>query len=230
MRRVASTAALVFGAALCIDLGLAAPERAARADDGTPSGVSVGAGFDVFHDGTITDAYGDSIHGRAAELGLDVLANVGDLAVGGVVAGSPDILGDGRLLVGGRLGIQPTFGTTRVQVLAELGIHRYTHLDEGLFSTSTPDFFSTPYIGAQVGITRELVKDGMFEYGVAFMVRQDIGRQTFVHMDGSFLGGEAPPPTTLTVGGTMIGASFTLGVRLDRANVAAARTWHGIER
>jgi hypothetical protein len=49
-------------------------------------------------------------------------------------------------------------------------------------------------------------------------------------MEGNLLGGEAPPPTTLTVGGTMIGASLTLGFRLDRANIAAARHTAAFER
>jgi hypothetical protein len=228
MRRIA-TAALVLGAALLVEV--AVPERVARAYEGTPSGVSVGGGLDVFNDGTINDVSGDSIHGRAGEPSLAVLGNVGDLALGGVVAGSPAILdSDGRLLVGIRVGVQPTFGTTRVQVLGEIGNHSYSHVDEGLFSTSTPDSFSTPYIGAVVGITRELVKDGMFEYGVAFIVRHDTGRQTFVHMEGNPLGGETPPPTTLTVGGTMIGASFTLGFRLDRANLAATTRSTGFGR
>jgi hypothetical protein len=220
MTTIASKAALVLGAVLVV--GLAGP--VAQAYDGTPSGVSVGAGVDVLHDGTITDAYGNNIQGPPGELSLAVLGNVGDLALGGVVAGNPSILdSDGRLLVGVRVGVQPTFGTTRVQVLGELGNHSYSHVYEGFFSTSTPDSFSTPYIGAVVGITRGVVKDGVFEFGGAFIVRHDLERQNFVHTEGNPFGGEAPPPTTLTVGGTMIGASFTLGFRLDRANVAAAR-------
>ena len=155
------------------------------------------------------------MHERSGELGLGVLGNVGDFAFGGGLGWSPDILGDGRLLLGARAGWQPTFGTTRVQLLGEMGIHRYTHVEEGLFSVSTPDFVSTPYVGAQLGFTRELVKNGLFEYGVALFVRQDMNQQTIVHQEEGFLGGPTPPPTELTVGGTMIGASFTLGFRVD---------------
>ncbi len=223
MRTVAIAAAFVF-------IQLAASGRQARASEATPSGLSVGAGLDQFYDGTITAVSGESPHGRSGELRFGVLANFGDFAVGGVVAGSPDILGDGRLLVGGRVGWQPTFGTTRVQLLAEMGVHRYTHVYEGLFSVSTPDFFSTPYLGAQLGITRELVKNGLFEYGVAFFIRQDLDQQNFVHQEESFLGGENPPPTNLTVGGTMIGASVTLGFRVDRASIEAMKRPHEFGR
>jgi hypothetical protein len=222
MRRIAIAAAFLF-------IQLAAG-RGAQAYEATPSGVSVGAGVDSFYDGTITDASGESIHGRSGELGVGLLVNVGDFAAGGVLAGSPDILGDGRLLLGARAGWQPTFGTTRVQLLGELGGHRYTHVDEGLFSVSTPDFFSTPYLGAQLGMTRELVKNGLFEYGVALFFRQDMGQQSFVHQEVAILGGPSPAPTELTVGGTMIGASVTLGFRLDRATIEAMKRSHGFGR
>lgn len=212
MRTMAVAAAFLF-------VQLAASGQGAQASEATPMGLSVGAGLDSFYDATITDTSGKGPRGRSGELGVDALGNVGDLAVGGVLTGSPDILGDGRLLVGGRVGWQPTFGTTRVQLLGEMGIHRYTHVAEGLFSVSTPDFFSTRYLGAQLGITRELVKDGLFEYGFALFVRQDLDRQAIVHQDVAVLGGPNPPPTDLTVGGTMIGASLTVGFRLDRDNV-----------
>jgi hypothetical protein len=118
MTTIASKAALVLGAVLVV--GLAGP--VAQAYDGTPSGVSVGAGVDVLHDGTITDAYGNNIQGPPGELSLAVLGNVGDLALGGVVAGSPSILdSDGRLLVGVRVGVQPTFGTTRCRCSGSWG-------------------------------------------------------------------------------------------------------------
>jgi hypothetical protein len=189
----------------------------------TASGVSVGVGFDAFRDGTVSDASGENVREQTGELGLGVLGNFGDFAFGGGLGWSPDILGDGRLLLGARGGWQPTFGTTRMQLLGEVGIHRYTHVAEGLFSVSTPDFVSTPYVGAQLGFTRELVKNGLFEYGVALFVRQDLNQKTIVHHEGGFLGSSASPPTELTVGGTMIGASLTLGLRVDGAIINAMK-------
>jgi hypothetical protein len=214
MKRIGLSAAFVF--ILSVAFG-GAGARAA-----TPSGLSVGVGLDLFHDGTVTDtSSGESVHDRSGELGLGLLANFGDFAVGGGLGWTPDIFGDGRLLVGARAGWQPTFGTTRVQLLGELGIHRYTHVDEGWFSVSTPEDFSTPYVGAQLGMTREFVKGSLVEYGVALFVRQDVNQQPIVHQDENFLGGPMPAPTNLTVGGTMIGLSATLGFRVDSANVHA---------
>ncbi len=223
MRRIAIAAAPVLGIFFAL-----APARASEMM--TPSGVSVGAGFDYFSDDTLTDSSGESVHPRTGELGLSVLGNVGGFAAGGVVAVSPGIFGDGRLLLGVRAGFQPTIGRTRLQLLGEVGVHQYTQVDEGLFSTSTPDFFSTTYVGAQVGITRSLVKDGVFEYGVALFFRMDQGQQKILHTEGNFLTGETTPPTTLNVGGTMAGVSLTVGLRLDRATVAATRSRPLIER
>src|ERR1700722_16336653 len=92
MRRIATAAALSL-------IQLAASGQAAARDyPATPSGLSVGAGLDLFYDGTVTGASGQSLHGHGGELTLDVLGNLGDFAAGGVLAASPGILGDGRLL------------------------------------------------------------------------------------------------------------------------------------
>jgi hypothetical protein len=216
MKTISISAAFVF--IQLTTLGGCAQARAA-----TASGVSLGVGLDEFVDGTVTDSSGQSVHGQRGQFDLGALGNLGDFAFGGGVAGSPDILGDGRLLLGARAGWQPTFGRTRVQLLGETGIHRYTHVEEGLFSMSTPDLVSTPYVGAQLGFTRELVKNGLFEYGVALFVRQDMNRQTIVHQEEPFLGGPTPPPTELTVGGTMLGVAVTLGFRVDSASIAAMK-------
>jgi len=216
MKTIGISAAFVF-----VQLAALGGGPAARA--ATPSGVSVGVGLDAFMDGTVTDYSGQRVRDQRGQFDLGVLGNLGDFAFGGGLGWSPDIMGDGRLLLGARAGWQPTFGTTRVQLLGEAGIHRYTHVEEGLFSYSTPDFFSTPSVGAQLGFTREFVKNGMFEYGLALFVRQDLNQQTIVHQEGGFLGGPAPPATNLTVGGTMIGAAVTLGFRVDSASIEAMK-------
>jgi len=215
--RIAAVLAFIQLAGLC---GGAAARAA------TPSGVSVGVGLDAFMDRTVADPSGQSVRDQRGQFDLGVLGNLADFAFGGGLGWSPDILGDGRLLLGARAGWQPTFGTTRVQLLGEAGIHRYTHVEEGLFSYSTPDFFSTPYVGAQLGFTREFVKNGLVEYGLALFVRQDLDQQTIVHQEGGFLGSPAPPATELTVGGTMIGAAFTLGFRADSASIEAMKHRH----
>jgi hypothetical protein len=207
-----------FAALLLVQLATLA--TAAEAREVTPSGVSVGVGLDAFHDGTVTDPSGRSLNDRSGELGLGVLANFGDFALGGGLGWTPDIFGDGRLLVGARAGWQPTFGTTRVQLLGELGVHRFTHVAEGLFGgTSSPDFVSTPYVGARLGMTREFVPGSLVEYGVALFVRQDMNQQTVQHTDDDLFGYAPPTTTELTVGGTMVGVSLTLGFRVDSANV-----------
>ena len=211
--------------AMCAVIHLAAL-GGAEAREATASGVSVGVGVDAFLDRTVIDASGQSVRDQRGQLDLGVLGNYGDLAFGGGLGWSPDMMGDGRLLLGARAGWQPTFGTTRLQLLGEMGIHRYTHVDEGLFSVSTPDFISTPYVGAQLGFTRAFLKNGPLEYGVALFVRQDMNQQTIVHQEEGFLGSPTPPPTELTVGGTMVGASFTLGFRADGASIAAVRHRH----
>jgi hypothetical protein len=190
---------------------------AAQAQETTRSGVSVGAGLESFIDGSVTDAAGQRLHDESADLELGLLANVGDIAFGAAAGWTPDIFGDGRLLVGGRAGWQPTFGTTRVQLLVESGIHRFTDVGGGLFWSSTPGVVSTQYVGARLGLTRALVDGARFEYGLALFVRQDLDQQTVLRSGGDFLGGPAPPPTELTVGGTMVGATLTLGFRLERA-------------
>jgi len=211
MRGIAISAALLF-------TQLTVFGRAARAQETTPSGLSVGAGLESFLDGSVTDtAGGQSLHDETADLALGLLANVGDFAFGAAVGWTPDIFGDGRLLVGGRAGWQPTFGTTRAQLLVESGLHRFTNVGGGLFWSSTPDAVSTQYVGAQLGLTRSLARGGGFEYGLALFVRQDLDQQTVLRSGGNFLGGPAPPPTELTVGGTMVGARLTLGFRLERA-------------
>ena len=218
MKRIGISAVFAFVQLTALGVGAA---RAA-----TASGVSVGVGLDAFLDGTVTDASGQNVRDQRGQFDLGVLGNVGDFAFGGGLGWSPDILGDGRLLLGARAGWQPTFGMTRLQLLGEMGIHRYTHVEEGLFSVSTPDFVSTPYVGVQLGFTREFVKNGLFEYGVALFVRQDLNQQTIVHQEGGFLGSPTQPPTELTVGGTMIGASVTLGFRVDRGLIEAMKHRH----
>jgi hypothetical protein len=65
-------------------------------------------------------------------------------------------------------------------------------------------------------MTRTFVRGGHLEGGLSLFVRQDLETQTVVHQEGSFLGGDPVPPTELRVGGTMVGALLTLGLRVER--------------
>jgi hypothetical protein len=213
MRRIAISTTFLF-------IQLVALGGSAGAHEATRTGVSVGVGLEQDVDGSVTAASDASATSRSGHLDLGVLGNVDDFAIGGAVAWVPDIFGDGRLVVGARAGWQPTFGTTRVQVLGDAGIHRFTNVRGGFFSSSTPSLVSTPYVGCQIGMTRTFVRDGHLEYGLAVLVRSDLAQQTVTHSEGGngFLGGDVPPTTTeLHVGGTMVGAMFTLGFRVEKA-------------
>jgi hypothetical protein len=204
----------------------------AYAYEATTSGLSVGAGLESFIDATVTKTDGDPLRDSGGHVGASALVNWGDLAMGAAVAGRPDILGDGRLLVGGRIGWQPTFGTTRVQVLGDGGIHRFTHVGGSLFATSTPDAITTPYVGFQVGMTRSFFRGGHLEYGLALLVRHDLRQQTALRSEsGQFTFGIAdegsspppPAPTELRVGGTMVGVALSVGFRFEKQRRPDAR-------
>lgn len=200
----------------------------AWARETTRTGMSIAAGLEQVADASVTEADepAATTMSRRGHLDASFLANVGDFAAGGVVAGSPGIFGDGRLIIGGRAGWQPTFGTTRLQILGDAGIHRFTDAGAGFFSSTTPDVISTPYVGLQVGMTRSFWRDGHLEYGIALLARHDLRTQSATKQGGTLdifgTGEPAPPPTVLNVGGTMVGVSLTIGFRfeLPRAHVA----------
>jgi hypothetical protein len=199
----------------------------AHARDATSSGVSVAVGLEQTLDGSVANASdAEGTAHRAGHLDANALGNVGDFAFGAAVAWVPNVLGDGRLVVGGRAGWQPTVGGTRFQLLGDAGLHRFTAVGAGLFSTTTPNVVDTPYLGLEVGMTRTFVRGGHLEGGLSLFVRQDLQTQTVLHQEsggfGFFGGGDtpAPPPTELRVGGTMVGALLTFGFRLEKRTAA----------
>jgi hypothetical protein len=204
---------------------LAVPTLSGRAQarEATQSGLSVAVGLEQTLDGSVANASdAEGAAHRAGHLDANALGNVGDFAFGAAVAWVPDIFGDGRLVVGGRGGWQPTVGGTRFQVLGDGGLHRFTAVGGSFFSTSTPNVVDTPYVGLEVGMTRTFVRGGHLEGGVSLFVRQDLETQTVLHQEsggfGFFGGGDTPPPppTELRVGGTMMGALLTLGFRVEK--------------
>jgi hypothetical protein len=189
--------------------------------EATPDGLSATLGIEQNVDNSVTVASGASeTTYRSGHLDIDVLANVRDLAFGCGMAWAPGILGNGRLLLGGRFGWQPTVGRTRIQLLGEGGIHRFDSVGGDFFSSVSPAVVTLPYVGMQLGMTRSFAKRGHVEYGISLHVRQDLDQQTVVSSDINFLGG----PTTVTtykVGGTMLGATLAIGFRAERERASA---------
>jgi hypothetical protein len=203
---------------LLVVAGLSGFAHQLPAREETPTGLSAALGVEQNFDASValaSDASGTT--SRSGHLDLDVLANVGDLAFGGGLAWAPGILGNGRLLLGGRLGWQPTWRNTRIQLLGEGGMHRFDAVGGDLFRSASPAVVTLPYVGAQVGITRTFVDRGHLEYGVSLHLRQDLDQQVVVSSDGGFLG-SPPTVTNYRVGGTMLGATLAIGFRAQRAH------------
>jgi hypothetical protein len=184
----------------------------ARADPARALGVSIGLGIEADFDDTVTSAAGDRLHDQTGQLTASALANMGDFALGGLIVSHPEFFGDGRALYGARAGWQPRFGPVRFQVLGEAGLHRFTNVGAGLFSSSTPKEISGPYLGLALGTTGSFGRS-VFEWGAMLVARRDLFRGTATKTESSFLGSPVPPPTTYDVGGTLIGAVLTIGLR-----------------
>jgi hypothetical protein len=202
---------------LFVVVALSGLVHGALAREATPDGLSAALGVEQNFDSSValeSDVPGTT--SRTGHLDIGLLGNVGDLAFGGGLAWAPGILGNGRLLLGGRLGWQPTVGRTRIQLLGEGGMHRFDTVGGDFFSSASPPVVTMPYVGVQMGMTRTFVERGRLEYGISIHVRQDLDRQTVVN-SGSGLFGDPANVTTYRVGGTMLGATLTLGFRVDTA-------------
>jgi hypothetical protein len=202
--------------------GLSGLTHPSLAREPTRTGLSAALGVEQNFDGSValaSDVAGTT--SRSGHLDLDVLANVGDLAFGSGLAWAPGILGNGRLLLGGRLGWQPTWRNTRIQLLAEGGMHRFDTVGGDFLSSASPPVVTLPYVGAQVGMTRTFVRRGHLEYGLSLHLRQDLDQQIVVNSEGGLLGGP-PTVTNYRVGGTMLGATLAIGFRVETANPALA--------
>jgi hypothetical protein len=109
----------------------------------------------------------------------------------------------------------------RLQLLGEAGLHRFTNVRSGLFSSSTPSAVDLPYVGMEVGLVSSFIRGGHMEGGLALFVRQDLGTQIVSRDESGFdifgTGDPPPPPTLFRVGGTMVGAVLTLGFRVETA-------------
>lgn len=222
MNRPASRT-LFIAAAVIAATGLG---HRAQAQELNPSGLSVDVGFEQNLDGTVTQAGDDpGTTSRSGYVDGGVLANVGNFAFGVGAGFAPNVFGNGRLLLGARAGWQPLYDGNRLHFLAEGGLDRFEDIGGTFFGSSTPSSFNTPYVGIDVGLSRNLGHSPL-EYGVSLHVRQDLDHQTMIHTEnGLSLYGAAPPPTVTaySLGGTMIGLSLTIGFRAQAHHPAVVQ-------
>jgi len=198
-----------FAAAVVLP-ALAATAPRARAGEAEGFGVSVDGYVAPVWDDSVTSVTGNEAQRRSRGLaGFATLANLGELAGGGVVDGFPGIFGNGRLTVGGLAGWQPQAGSHRFQLLAELGAERFSDVGGNLLSAPGARDTWLPYLGARLGTSEVLGPGVPFELGVWMFVRKDIDQATV----------SEPTVTDYRLGGYTAGAALRVGVRFDQKRV-----------
>ena len=204
---------LAVAAALTAVTLLASP---ARAQNGPAFGIGVDGYLAPTWDHSVTyQDNGEPERGSRGKLGVAALINLDQLAIGGVVDGFPGILGEGRLTVGGVVGWQPYFGSHRYQLLGEMGQERFTDVGGTLLSTASPHETWLDYVGARVGVSETLGRDGHFVLGAWLFVRKDLGEATVTNQEASLGLGEGTT-TGYVVGGYTAGVAFRIGLRFDQ--------------
>jgi hypothetical protein len=198
---------------------LALSPGARAQDEAWGPGISIDGYIAPVWDAAVTNVTNPQSQNRLRGLvGLSALANFGPCAAGGVVEGSPGVLGNGRLTVGAVAGWQPRVGTHWFQVLGEAGAERFTDVGGDLFSTTTPHEIWLSYLGARVGVSETFGRGGHFVLGGWLFVRKDLDEATATNNGaGLFSSG---PATDYRVGGTSAGATLRFGFRFDRRRPA----------
>jgi hypothetical protein len=203
------TAALVVA---CASAVTAVPARAGEPAD---RGISMSAWAGAAVDRSVTAVEsGRALHDGVPLVGATTVGNIGRLAMGGAVDGTPGVNGDGRLSLALLLGFQPEIDGTRIQLLGEAGRHRFS--DVGGTSSAHqvgPDAW-LPYVGIRLGVARIVPAHGMFELGTWLFGRYDIGQATVTNV--SELLGETR--TQYRIGGWMCGLALQVGLRLEAAD------------
>jgi hypothetical protein len=203
-------------AAATLALAIAALSPPARADESPALGISLDAYVAPVWDDSVTNMNPGQTQDRSRGLvGLATVANVGSFAAGAVVDGFPGIFGDGRLTVGGMAGWQPQAGTHRFQVLGELGAERFSDVGGNFFNTPSTHETWLDYVGARLGTSETLGRNGHFELGAWLFVRKDLGEAAVSNTSSGFLGGTTTT-TDYVVGGYTAGAAFRVGFRFDQ--------------
>ncbi|HXU01686.1 MAG TPA: hypothetical protein VN903_11880 [Polyangia bacterium] len=188
----------------------------AQAADGPALGISVDGYLAPTWDHSVqVQETGEPERGSRSKLGVATLVNIDELALGGVVDGAPGIVGEGRLTVGGLVGWQPRVGTHRYQLLGEVGQERFSDVGGSMLSTPSVHETWLDYVGARVGVSETLSRDGHFVLGAWFFVRKDLG-ETTVSNTGTGPGVADSTTTSYVVGGYTAGVAFRIGLRFDQ--------------
>jgi hypothetical protein len=205
-----------IAAAATAALAIAALSPAARADESPAVGISLDGYVAPVWDSSVTNMSPGQSQDRSRGLvGLATVANVGSFAAGGVVDGFPGIFGNGRLTVGGMAGWQPQVGTHRFQVLGEIGAERFSDVGGNLLATPSTHETWLDYVGARLGSSETLGRNGHFQLGAWLFVRKDLGEAT---VSNSSLGSNGA--TDYLLGGYSAGAAFRVGFRVDQRPAA----------
>jgi hypothetical protein len=145
-------------------------------------------------------------------VGATGLGNIERLAIGGAVDATPGSGGDGRLTLSALLGFQPQVGTTRLQLLAEAGGHRFSNVGGSQLGRSTGPDAWLPFAGVRLGAARTVPEHGFVELGCWLFGRYDLGHKTVTTVT-TFMG--EGPGADYRVGGFMVGLAFEVGLRLE---------------
>lgn len=197
-------------------LALALASTAARADEGSALGISVGGYVAPTWDHSVADQRtGEPERASRSKIGLATLVNVDAFALGGVVDGMPGFFGEGRLTVGGVAGWQPRVGSHCYQLLGELGAERFSGVGGTIPNGTSPDETWLQYVGGRLGITETFSPDDHFEVGAWLFVRKDLGATNVTALQPGLGFGDGAT-TSDVVGGYSAGVAFRIGLRFDR--------------
>ena len=120
---------------LLVVAGLYALAHRSSAREATPTGLSAALGVEQNLDGSV--ALASDASGSTSRTGHLVSTSSRTSEIWRSAAGwpgRPGILGNGRLLLGGRLGWQPSWQRTRFQLLGEAGMHRFDEVGGNFFA------------------------------------------------------------------------------------------------
>jgi hypothetical protein len=202
---------LVVGSALMFP-SLASADQDDVARD---KGISLSAWAGGAMDRSVTNVSGGApLHPTAALVGITAVANVGELAVGAALDGFSGLFGEGRMAIAALGGWQPRDGRLRLQILGEVGAHRFSDVGGSLFAEQMGGPTWLPYGGVRVGTAWTFGERGHVEVGTNLFARYDLGSSTVTTIDSGFLGSPSTR-TDYNVGGFMAGLGIQVGVRFQ---------------
>jgi hypothetical protein len=198
---------------LLVAAGALSAARRARADDEPPSGISLGAWAGAAMDRAVARAGdGTPLHDRQQLAGVTALGNMEGVTLGGSLDGTPGILGNGQLWVGGLAGWRSALGAVRMVLLGEAGEHRFSDVGGTMLGHQVGDDVWLPYAGARLGVAWTIPEQSHFELGLWTLARYDARSQTVTYTSSLAGDGER---TDYRVGGYMVGLAFQVGARFE---------------